>query len=305
MVSYGTQSLGALLVGIVPESERSVSDVHTRLNDGAFLSSDSTNEVVVGYKLLQNLNAKIGESVVILAQGYDGSLGNMKYRIVGAVKTGWPDLDGMTIFLGFSSMRDLLGMGDRVHTVAVSLDDLSNSQPTKAAIEHRVSDPKLAVLTWEGIMPDFKKHIEMDQARSVLFLWILVVIVAFGLLNTLLMSVTERFREFGVVLSMGMPHNKLVVVVLLETLFITGVGILAGNLAGGAINYYLIVHPILLQGFERFQEEFGFVYEIQSSLRSSVFFDSSWVVMLLSLLASAYPLYRVRRLEPLRGLRFT
>ena len=78
LVSCREQSLGSMIIGILPETEQFVSNLHTRVKDGTFLASDSSRNIVVGYKLLKNLNAGIGDSVVILAQGYDGSLGNMK-----------------------------------------------------------------------------------------------------------------------------------------------------------------------------------------------------------------------------------
>lgn len=305
LVSYGDQSLGAMVIGIAPEGERLVSNLDDRIEEGSFVASESSNDVVVGCKLLRNLRARVGDVVVVLAQGYDGSLGNMKYRIAGTIKTGSPEFDRMALFMGLSSIRELLGMTDRVHSVAIALKDLDRIDAVKERLQRAVADPKMAVLAWDEITPDLKKHLDMDQARSILFLWVLIAIVAFGILNTLLMSVTERYREFGVVLSMGMSNGKLAALVFLETLFITVVGLAAGNALGAGMNYYLTVQPIVIQGVESLQEEFGFVWQIESSLRAAIFVDTSVAVLGMSLLACIYPVHRVRKLEPLKGLRFT
>lgn len=305
LISFGEQSLGSMIVGIVPETERLVSNIHTRVQEGSFLSSDSAKEIVVGYKLLKNLNAHVGDRVVILAQGYDGSLGNMAYKIAGSFKMGSPEFDGMAIFMGLTDVRELLGMTNQVHVVAIALNDLQSIPPVTLSLGSRLQESRLQVLEWGEVSPELKKHLELDNISGMLMLGILIVIAAFGILNTVLMSVTERFREFGVVLSMGMEQERLVVLVAIETLFITLVGVMIGDFIAWCINYYIVLHPIVIEGLESMEDQLGIEYKILSTVRPSVFLNSSLAVLGISLLSCIYPAYRVWKLEPLRGLRFT
>jgi putative ABC transport system permease protein len=305
LVSFGEQSQGAMILGLVPEQERLVSRLHTKVLEGSFLADDTSKQIVIGYKLLKNLNANVGDRVVLLAQGFDGSLGNDAYTIVGSLKTGTPEFDGMAIFMGLRDARALLGMTTQVHVVALALDHLSLLRPAQERIQHMLNARNLKVLTWNEVSPELMRHIELDNVSGILMLAVLIVIVAFGILNTVLMSVTERFREFGVMLSMGMRNGRLVLLVLGETAMITLVGILVGDAIAWCINYYIMLHPIAIAGLESISEEFGLDYRLFSTVQPSVFVNSSVAVLGISLMMTLYPAYRVSKLEPLRGLRFT
>jgi ABC-type antimicrobial peptide transport system permease subunit len=133
-----------------------------------------------------------------------------------------------------------------------------------------------------------------------------VVVVAFGITNTVLMSVTERFREFGVTLAIGMPGRKLVAQVLLETIFITVIGIVIGNLLAAGINYYIVENPIIFGGeFADLYAEYGFLPRMESTLKPAIFLNSTIATFMISMAACLYPLFKVYRLEPLKGIRYT
>jgi ABC-type antimicrobial peptide transport system permease subunit len=184
-----------------------------------------------------------------------------------------------------------------------SFDDLSN---IKEEIKANLDNEDLVVLDWKELMPDFEQSIQLDNISGIFFLAILFVIVAFGILNTVLMSVTERFREFGISLSIGMSNSKLVLVVLLETLFITILGLIIGNVIGYGINLYIFNNPIEFGSeYAWMYEEYGFLPRIEASLKFSVFFNSSISIMIASVIAAVYPIIKVIRLEPLKGIRYT
>ena len=162
------------------------------------------------------------------------------------------------------------------------------------------------VLPWNEVNPELQQAIQLDNVSGILFLGILIVIVAFGILNTVLMSVTERFREFGVVLSIGMPQKKLTYLVYIETMFIAVIGLIFGNLLGYFVNYYLMLHPIVFGGeIKRLYELYHFLPELRSSLRVSIFIYVSLSIIGISILSCLYPAYKVYKLEPLKGIRQT
>jgi len=306
LISYDDNSLGAIIYGINPQQEKTVTTFMDRIKDGRFFNSDTTNEVVVGYKLLENLKATIGDEIIMLTQGYDGSLGNLKFKIIGTIKLGSPEFDAMGAFIGLKTAQEILSMLGKIHFIAIKLNNIDAIPGVQEELTKKIDNKELAVLSWEEVMPDYKQLIELDNISGIMFLLILMVIVAFGILNTVLMSVTERFNEFGISLSIGMPQLKLVYLVLIETVFITLLGIVLGVLIGWGINYYILLNPIQV-GSEigKIYEEYGFLPVIESSLNISIFIYSSISVLIISLISCLYPVYKVYKLEPLKGIRYT
>jgi ABC-type lipoprotein release transport system permease subunit len=299
-------SFGIAIIGIDPARERQVTNLIHRIKDGGFFSSDTTAEVVLGYKLLENLKASIGDEIVILTQGFDGSLGNLKFRIVGTVKLGSPELDAMAVFMGLRKSQELLALPNRIHALAINVGNLNAIEPVKEELAEKIENKQLTVLTWEEVMPDFKQSIELDNISGILYLLMLIIIVAFGILNTVLMSVVERFKEFGITLSIGMPQIKLVYLVFIETFFVAVLGLLLGNIIGWGINYYLLQYPVHFGSeFAKMYEEYGWLPVMTSSLDPVIFVNVSLSILAISFLACLYPAYKVLRLEPLKGIRYT
>jgi len=306
LVSLGETSLGAALFGIDPERERGVTTIHGRLDRGRFIESSSAMEVVVGEKLLENLEADLGDSVVVLSQAYDGTLGNFFFTIVGTIKTGSPDLDRSGVLMGLGAAQELLGMDDRVSVLAVSLDDVESVSAVEEALDRRLRTLGADCLPWQEIMPELEQSIKLDNISGILMLSILVVVAAFGILNTMVMSVTERFNEFGVLLAIGMPNKRLCAVVLMESLFIVLIGLIGGNLIAAGVNAYIMGNPIEITGeMDALYEQFGFIPRLESTLSPGVFVKPSLAILFVSLLAFLYPGWKVFRLEAMKGIRYT
>jgi putative ABC transport system permease protein len=306
LLSYGDNSQGAAIFGIEPDIERRVTRLVKQLKEGRMPSSSSTEEIVVGKTMLDNLHAKVGDEIVILAQGYDGALGNAKYRIVGTVRTGLIDFDRSAVFMGLDALQELVTMQGKVNVIAIALHDLHDVESFTADMNERIDTAAVRALPWPEVMPDLKQAIDMDNYSGILFLGILLIVVAFGILNTVLMSVTERFKEFGILLAVGMPQRRLVTLVLFETVFITVLGIIVGNVLGLGVNWYFSIEPIVFTGdFAGMYEQYGFLPQMRSVVLVSSFVNTSLSVLVISLLSVLYPLHRVYKLEPLKGIRYT
>lgn len=299
-------SFGAAIFGVDPVQELRVSKLHEKIKDGKFLNKDSIYQVVVGYKLLKNLDLEIGDEVVILSSGFDGSTGNYKYRIVGTSRFGNTEMDAMSIFMRLDAAKELLTMNDRYSVYTVSIDDMKNLQETQNELKSAIKDTSLTVLNWEEIMPSLKQSIEFDNVSGIVYLGFLVIIVAFGILNTVVMSITERFREFGVMLALGTKNIKLTIIVFFETIFMTLIGVLAGNIVGYILNYCMMKNPIDLSGdMAEMYEQFGFLPQLHSTVAPEIFISTSISIFVIALLVYIYPAYRLSKLEALKGIRYT
>lgn len=306
LISYKDNSFGSAVFGIDPNEEEKITDIINRTDEGKFFLSDTSDKIVIGYKLLQNLNAEIGDTVVILAQGFDGTLGNLKFEIAGTIKMGSYEFDAMAVFMGLKTAQYLLAMHGRINVVAVSLYSIDDINSVQKELTGIIDTEKAAVLKWNEVMPELEQFIAIDNISGLFFLAILVIIVAFGILNTILMSVTERFREFGITLAIGMQQFKLVYIVLIETVFLTLVGIIIGNIIGFGINYYIVQNPIVFTSeLGALYEEYGFLPIIKSTLDPLIFIYVTMGVLIVSLIAGIYPLYKTYKLEPLKGIRYT
>ncbi len=309
LITFGDNSYGAAIFGIDPDMEPTISRFHERVVEGRFISSEETDLIVIGERLMRNLQVSIGDTVVIIAQGADGSMGNMKYCIGGALRFGAEEIDMMTVLMHIEEVQELVVMYGNVNVVAIGIDDLRAVHTVRNRLQHSIEHAGvelLSVLTWEEVMPDLKEAMEFDKIGGWLFYLLLVIIVAFGILNTLMMSITERFREFGIILSIGMKQRTLVSLVALETVMLVFVGLIAANIAGYGVNFYFYHNPIELGG--EFADVYAY-YGIEPIMAWVKYFsiniNTSLMILVVSFFVALFPVFKVLRLEPLKGIRYT
>jgi putative ABC transport system permease protein len=309
LMSFRRNAAGAAIFGIDPASERRVSRFHDRVRKGRMIAEGSLDEVVVAATLLENLKAAIGDTVVLLSQGYDGVLGNQRFRIVGVLKMGNPDFDAVMVLMDIRAAQQLLAMEGRANAVAITVMGLENVEPVREKLVASLvarGDTNVSVLSWDEVIPELKQAMEFDIVNDNIFFGIIIIVVAFGILNTVLMSVTERFREFGVSMAMGMRANVLVRLVMLETMFLTFVGAVIGAIPGYIISIVLAFHPITFGGqLATFYEDYGFLPQVLGTTSIAVPLDVLLVILGIGFLACLYPARRVAKLEPLGGIRYT
>jgi ABC-type lipoprotein release transport system permease subunit len=311
LAGKGEKSFGVALFGIEPDQEKKVTTLHTKIEEGKFLSKDRKYDIIVGKTLLKNLDAQLGDTLVVLTSGFDGAMGNLKFRISGVSKMGSREFDAMSIFMTLDAARELMAMNQRITSIAITLDDINDLDLVKKRIseyldKNEISGKKLTVLDWSDLMPEMKQSIELDDISGLLFLAILIVVVGFGILNTLTMSITERFREFGVMLALGTNHNTLLRIVMWETVILTIIGIFVGSLMGFLVNLYIYLNPIALGGeIAELTREFGFEPKVWSSIELSILFNNAIIILITAFVAFIYPAWKVIKLEALKGIRYT
>jgi len=312
LIGNKTNSFGTGIIAVDPKTESKVSILYKRVKEGEFVNSQNKYGIVVGYKLLENLAAKIGDEIVILSSGYDGTMGNLKFKIIGKSKFGQTEFDKMSVFMHIDAARELLSMGNKVSAVAINIDNLHSSDEVKANLIYKLNSIKLnndymlSAFDWGELLPSMKQSIEFDNAQGIVMLAILLAIVAFGILNTVVMSITERYREFGVLIALGMRQIKLVVVVFIETIFIAFMGSIVGIVGGFFFNYYLLLNPIKFSGdFAKMYEEFGWEAAMYSSLEPGIFINTLISIFSIVLVVYFFPAYRLMKLEALKGIRYT
>src|SRR3989338_1151033 len=154
LVGTTEHSRGVLLLGIDPERESKVTEIHTHIVEGEFLSPDGAREVLVGFRLQEKLGVGLGDKIVIMTQALDGTLAGYAYRVKGIVKTGSLDLDELAVFITLDSSRELLGMTEAVHEVVIRLQGRAAMPAFFNGITGSLNRSDYEVLSWDEIIPE-------------------------------------------------------------------------------------------------------------------------------------------------------
>lgn len=312
LISFGLlgkpngNSIGTAIIGIDPNNENNISQLHNRVRQGNYISDEKPYDIVIGEVMLRNLKASIGDTVVILTSGFDGSTGNEKFCIAGTLTMGSTEMDAMTVLMHIEALDDLFYMQNRISSIAISLDDFRVLPAVKASLMEKITDERVVVLDWMELMPELMQSIEMDDASGMIYMFILIIIVAFGILNTVLISITERFKEFGIMLALGAKKSFLMITVFIETMFLTLAGIIIGLLIGYAVNLYYKYNPYILDNeLGDIYELFGFLPALYASVDINIFIYTGLTVFVIALISFIYPAYKLYKLEALKGIRYT
>jgi len=306
LVSSGKRTYGTLVNGIDPKNEASVSRLKSLIVKGSYLSPNDYGTVLMGQLLAKNLRVGIGNEITVLGQGRDGSIAATVLRIKGIFRTGIDQLDRSTMYIPLNCFRDVYAMGQAVHQVVMVVDSLSHVLSVKrqlaGIILHLSADPSLVVLDWEELMPGLRQGIEMDLISGVVFYLILILVVAFSILNTFLMAIFERTREFGVLMAIGVTPGRLMRLLFIESLILTLVGIGAGIVVGVLVTRYFQFHGIDISGASDLLTQFGITGRLYPRLSYISVASGPAAVLIITSLAALYPTLKVRSLQPVKAM---
>ena len=306
LVSVKNRTYGALVTGIDPKTEPSVSRLKSLVRSGSFLGDGAQNEAIVGNLLAKNLRISIGDEITILGQGRDGSIAATVLKIKGIFSSGITELDRSALFIPLDTFNEVYTMQGAVHQVVIVLDSLSHVHRVKnrliQGIQDISNDPPLVVLDWEELMPGLRQGIEMDLISGMIFYLILILVVAFSIMNTFLMAIFERTREFGVLMAIGVTPRRLTKLLLMESIGLTAIGIASGTIAGILITYYFQVHGIDVSGASEILSQFGIGGRLHPRLGVLSISIGPGAVLLITLLAALYPALKVQSFKPVEAM---
>jgi ABC-type lipoprotein release transport system permease subunit len=294
------------VVGVDPVQESQVSTLANLIRTGEYLSPQDLDQAIIGKLLAKNLNVKPGDELTILGQGRDGSIAAAIVQIKGVYSSGLDDFDRSAIHIPLKTFQDVFAMQGAVHEVVVIGESLSDVPSIKAAIvqqlEMRDQSKGLVTLDWQELMPGLVEAIKLDLISGLIFYGILVLVVAFSILNTFLMAIFERTREFGVMMAIGTTPGRLTKLLLIESISLTAIGIVAGMLLGTALTFYFQVHGLDFAGSSELLSQFGITGRMYPKLTLLSLLIGPGLVMAITSLAALYPALKIRRLKPVEAL---
>lgn len=303
LVSSKNRTYGALVTGIDPAREPDVSTIKELVREGSFLTRQDMAEAIVGHLLAKNFSVGVGDELVVLGQGRDGSIAATTVRIKGIFNSGQDEFDRGVIYVPLAFFQEVYGMNGAVNSVVAVCDSLDAVPTAKNRIQKGVAGMNgLAVLDWQELTPGLVQAIEMDLISGLLFYVILIVVVAFSIMNTFLMAIFERTREFGVMMAMGIRPGRLMRILVMESLGMTVIGVLAGIVAGSLITWYFQVNGFVISGAEEMMRQFGLPERMYPQLSLLSIGTGAAIVLVLTCLTALYSAFRVRRLKPVQAL---
>ena len=304
LASSEDRSVGIQIMGVEPEYEPLVSTLPGLVSDGRWLSDNNAEEIVIGAVLARNLKVTVGDELTFLGTGHDGSMAAAIVIVVGIVDSGLPDLDRMLAQIPLGYFQSVFSMQDQAHRIVFDVGRLEAVAPAMLQVQGLIETrAELVALDWDQIQPGLRQGIQADAASAWFMYGILILLVSFSVLNTQLMSVLERTREFGVMLALGIKPARLSRLVLLETSVMAILGLLIGVFFGGLIAAYFAQVGFSFPGMEEAMARYNLPGSMYPKLSASGLLLGPTIVCLGSLLASLYPALRLLWLQPVQAMR--
>lgn len=299
--SVDDKTMGVQIIGVDVGREVKATRFDRKITSGAMFSDAAAREAILGVGLARILKADIGREIVLVTQGTDGAIANDLYTIIGIAESGDKATDRMACYLHIDDAQDLLVLDGRVHEIVVIAEALDRVLKITAAIEAQINDKTLEVSPWQVVAKSFYRAMQADRQGDLIGRMIIMLIVAIGVLNTVLMSVLERTREYGVLKAMGTKPGQIFGVVVAEVTFIALGSIVIGALFGAGLNYLLSIYGISLP------QEFSYGGIVFQTMYAAVTVRSLAIpaitVLVSAIFVSLFPALRAARIAPATAMR--
>ena len=304
LASSEDRSYGLQVYGVEPDFEPGVSNIPGLVKQGRYLRESDAAEIVIGTVLARNLRVAAGDELTLLGSGRDGSFAAAVVNIVGIFDSGVADLDRSVAEMPLGYFQDVFYMDGAGHQIVIATPDLSQVTGIRQQVEQLLpQDAPLVVHEWDALQPGLKQAIQADLSSAFFMYGVLVILVAFSVLNTQLMSVLERTHEFGIVMSLGLTPGRLGRLVLLETALMGLIGLLFGAILGGLLTLWFTYHGFGYPGMEEMSANFNLPARFYPRPTLLTVFLGPSVVFIFTLLSALYPALRLHWLEPVAAMR--
>ena len=303
LASSAERSFGIQLIGVQPDYEHRISTLPGLISEGRYLAATDAQEIVVGSALARNLKVSVGDEITLLGSGRDGSFAAGIASVVGILHSGTSELDRSIAQLPLGYFQSIFSMQDHVHSIVLNSGKLSAVADQKRQLNQLIASPELRVLDWDELQPGLKQAIQADMFSAIVMYAILIILVAFSVLNTQLMSVLERTHEFGVMMALGFRPGSLARLVFLETAVMSFIGLVIGSLLGSLLAGYFSINGLIIPGMEEVMDQYNLPSDIYPMVNLISVLVGPVVVFIGAMLAAIYPALRLYSLQPVTAMR--
>ena len=244
MASSAAGARPAQILAVDPQAEVDFTSLDDQIIEGRYLQSDDRLAAFVGVGLMETLDLRLGSRLVLTAQDTNKEIAGQLVRVVGVFRNGAPPVDNTVVHIPLAIAGEWLGSGDDVSKIAVMVEDSTEVSSLVRRLRQALADPvdagRVTVLGWREAMPALASLVAVDQFGSYVIFGILFIIIGFGIVNTVLMSVLHRHREFGVLQALGLTPGQTGAIVLVEGLTLTAISGVIGVSLGLLTTWYFL-----------------------------------------------------------------
>ena len=300
LASYGDKTKGAALFGVSLSLEAKFSYLKRKLIEGDY---DKKGGVLMAEGLAANLNLRVGDTLVLMGQGYHGVNAAGKYPVTGILKFPIPNLNQGAIYLPLETLQEFLSAPNMISSYSILLNDSQDTELMRSHMETILKDKELSLMTWQEMLPDLVSSIELDYYGGWIILIILYVVIGFGIFGTFLMMIKERTYELGILNAIGMNKYRIQIMVAIEIFLLISIGVFMGLLMATPIILYFWSNPILLSGDAALaMEKFGYEPIIPFALNLKIFYNQGISVFVIALFLTIYPMLAIKQLIIIKAL---
>jgi putative ABC transport system permease protein len=303
MAASANASAGVQILGINPAEERRVTTIWKNItgSGGSYFVEDRKNSILIGQKLAQKLKVELHSKVVLRFMAVNGDLVEAAFRVTGIYNTHNGRFDQQTVFVKNTDLARLLESPVPYHEIAVLLTDETKTGEVKDIIQKQ--NPGLLVQSWTEIQPELGIWVKMTGKMAFIVLGIILFALAFGIINTMLMSVLERTKELGMLMSIGMNTRKVFRMIMLETILLTFTGGILGMIASAAVIRILHHTGIDLSGISKGMESMGFESIVYPYITTQYFVVLSVMILVTAMISAIYPARKALSIKPAEAVK--
>ncbi|MCZ6831187.1 MAG: FtsX-like permease family protein [Gammaproteobacteria bacterium] len=300
VISSERDSRGVILLGVDPVREAGVGFDLSDLVDGRFLEAADDTGLVVGAKLLQRLETRLGKRVVVMSQDPHNNVAERGFRIVGVYSAELDSQEETFIYAGRETVQKMLEMGSAISEVAILGQDYRDLSVWYPALE-QAAGSGLEVRDWRELDAFLDTMLGVQDGMALVLIVIIFIALSFGLVNTMVMAVFERIREIGLMQALGMRPSSILYQVLVEAFILLVLGLVLGNLLA-LLTIAPLESGIDISGIADGAEMFGMSTVLYPALRAGDMVMASVIVMVLGLLSSFLPAWRAAHINPVEAI---
>ncbi|KPM46854.1 ABC transporter permease [Jiulongibacter sediminis] len=301
MVASSRSSSGIRVSGVDTTAENQTTALNEKVVEGDYFLPRGRNQILVSQKTADKLKLGLRKKLVITFTDTQGELVSASFRIVGIFKSGNSAYDEMNAFVQKKDLDPLLKSNGQPQEIAVLLKDDRQMEALQSELQTVNSTSK--VENWRELDPLMEYAIDSFDSSMQVIIGIIMLALAFGIVNTMLMSIMDRVREIGMLMAIGLNKAKLFVMIMLETLFLSLVGAPLGMLLAFITILITGKTGIVLKGMESGLEMMGFSSVVYPALLPDQFVKIGIMVLIVTFLAAIFPIIKAIRLDPAKAIR--
>ena len=302
MASTASGSSGIMVNGIRPSDQEKVTDLSTMLVEGQYFKSDRPSQVLIGQQLADKLKVKLHSRIVLTLQTLSGDIIYGAFKVTGIFRTHDSEFDKQMIFVRNEDIQQLVGFPAKAASIiTVLLHHNDDTKKVAASLERQYHN--MQVQTWIQLSPMLQILSGTMMQFTLIFVGIILIALAFGIINTMLMAVMDRTREIGMLLSIGMKPSKVFEMIMLETIFLSLTGAVIGVGVSIASISFFGHHGINLSIISEGFNAFGYSSIVYPTLGVNFYLLLALMVILIALVAGLFPARRAVRLKPAEAVR--